>query len=164
MQPSARIAADAPLVPDLQARLRSDQVAARKATDKDRTLLLGTVLAALKNRELDNGGGALSDDDAVEVLRKQIKQRRDSIEQFTRGGRQDLADKETAEIVVLESYLPPAMDAGELEDAVDKAIASTGAASAKDTGKVMKAVMAALVGRTVDGKTVNEMVRRKLQP
>ncbi len=91
-----------------------------------------------------------------------VKQRRDSIEQFTKGGRKDLADKETAEIVVLESYLPPAVDTAELERVVDNAIASTGAASAKDMGKVMKAVMADLAGQTVDGKAVNELVRRKL--
>jgi uncharacterized protein YqeY len=119
--------------------------------------------AAFMNREVERGR-SLDENEARQVVAALVKQRHDSIEQFTRGGRQDLADKETAEIVVLESYLPPAMDAGELEDAVDKAIASTGAASAKDTGKVMKVVMAALAGRTVDGKTVNEMVRRKLQP
>ncbi len=91
-----------------------------------------------------------------------VKQRRDSIEQFVKGSRQDLADKETAEIAILESYLPPPVDAAELERSVDAAIASTGASSAKDIGKVMKAVMAALGGQTVDGKAMNELVRRKL--
>jgi uncharacterized protein YqeY len=92
-----------------------------------------------------------------------VKQRRHSIEQFAKGGRQDLADKETAEIAILESYLPPALDAADLERAVDSAVAATGATSPKDMGKVMKAVMAQLAGKTVDGKTVNELVRRKLQ-
>jgi uncharacterized protein YqeY len=93
-----------------------------------------------------------------------VKQRRDSIEQFTKGGRQDLVDKETAEIAVLETYLPPPVDPADLERTVDAVIASTGASSAKDVGKVMKAVMAELAGKTVDGKAVNELVRRKLQP
>jgi uncharacterized protein YqeY len=93
-----------------------------------------------------------------------VKQRRDSIEQFLKGGRRDLADKETAEIAILETYLPPAVDEAELERTVDGAIAAAGATSAKDMGKVMKAVMAALAGKTIDGKAVNELVRRKLQP
>jgi uncharacterized protein YqeY len=148
-----------PLVEDVNRAITD----AMKAKDAPRLIALRMLKAAFMNREVERGR-SLDENEARQVVAALVKQRRDSIEQFTRGGRQDLADKETAEIVVLESYLPPAMDAGELEDAVDKAIASTGAASAKDTGKVMKAVMAALAGRTVDGKTVNEMVRRKLQP
>jgi len=115
----------------------------------------------LMNREIERGR-PLDENEARQVVSALVKQRRDSIEQFTKGGRKDLADKETAEIVVLESYLPPAVDAAELEKVVDKAIASTGAASAKDMGKVMKAVMADLAGQTIDGKSVNELVRRKL--
>jgi uncharacterized protein len=107
-------------------------------------------------------GRPLDENEARQVVSALVKQRRDSIEQFTKGGRKDLADKETAEIVVLESYLPPALDPAELETVVDNAIASTGATSAKDMGKVMKAVMADLAGKTVDGKVVNEIVRRKL--
>jgi uncharacterized protein YqeY len=148
-----------PLVEDVNRAITD----AMKAKDAPRLIALRMLKAAFMNREVERGR-SLDENEARQVVAALVKQRHDSIEQFTRGGRQDLADKETAEIVVLESYLPPAMDAGELEDAVDKAIASTGAASAKDTGKVMKAVMAALAGRTVDGKTVNEMVRRKLQP
>jgi uncharacterized protein YqeY len=91
-----------------------------------------------------------------------VKQRRDSIEQFTKGGRQDLVDKESAEIAVLESYLPPAADPAAIEQAIAAAIAETGAASAKDMGRVMKAVMSRLAGQNVDGKAVNEAVRRKL--
>jgi uncharacterized protein YqeY len=148
-----------PLVEDVNRAITD----AMKAKDAPRLIALRMLKAAFMNREVERGR-SLDENEARQVVAALVKQRRDSIEQFTRGGRQDLADKETAEIVVLESYLPPAMDAGELEDAVDKAIASTGAASAKNMGKVMKAVMAALAGRTVDGKTVNEMVRRKLQP
>ena len=91
-----------------------------------------------------------------------VKQRKDSIEQFLKGGRKDLADKESAEILILESYLPPAADPAAVERAVVEAIAETGAASPKDMGKVMKAAMARLAGQQVDGKSVNELVRRKL--
>ena len=91
-----------------------------------------------------------------------IKQRRDSIEQFRKGGRQDLADKEAAEITTLEAYLPPPVDPAEIERAVSEAIAEAGATSAKDLGRVMKAVMPKLAGRAVDGQTINELVRRKL--
>jgi uncharacterized protein YqeY len=91
-----------------------------------------------------------------------VKQRRDSIEQFAKGGRQDLVDKETAEIVVLEAYLPPALDPAALDKTVADAITETGATSPKDMGRVMKAVMSKLAGQTVDGKAVNELVRRKL--
>jgi uncharacterized protein len=91
-----------------------------------------------------------------------VKQRRDSIEQFLKGGRQDLADKEAAEIIVLESYLPPAADPAAIERAIDEAIAETGATSPKDMGRVMKAAMARLAGQSVDGKAVNELVKRKL--
>ena len=91
-----------------------------------------------------------------------MKQRRDSVDQFQKGGRQDLADKELAEITVLESYLPPAADPALVEQAVVDAIAETGATAAKDMGKVMKAAMAKLAGQTIDGKVVNELVRKKL--
>jgi uncharacterized protein YqeY len=136
---------------------------AMKAKDAQRLVALRMLKAAFMNREVERGR-PLDENEARQVVSSLVKQRRDSIEQFTKGGRTDLADKETAEIAVLESYLPPAIDAAELETIVDTAIASTGAASAKDMGKVMKAVMADLAGKTVDGKAVNEIVRRKLQP
>ena len=134
---------------------------AMKSKDAQRLVALRMLKAAMMNREVERGR-PLDDGEARQVVSALVKQRRDSIEQFTKGGRQDLVDKETAEIGVLESYLPPSVDAAELEKAVDDAIASTAATSAKDMGKVMKAVMATLSGKTVDGKTVNEMVRRKL--
>ena len=134
---------------------------AMKAKDAQRLVPLRMLKAAFMNREVERGR-PLDENEARQVVSALVKQRRDSIEQFTKGGRMDLAAKETAEIVVLESYLPPAIDATELDAAVDRAIASTGAASAKDMGKVMKAVMAELAGQTVDGKAVNEIVRRKL--
>ncbi len=136
---------------------------AMKAKDAQRLVPLRMLKAAFMNREVERGR-PLDENEARQVVSALVKQRRDSIEQFTKGGRMDLAAKETAEIVVLESYLPPAIDSAELERVVDDAIASTGAASARDMGKVMKAVMAELAGKTVDGKAVNEIVRRKLQP
>jgi uncharacterized protein YqeY len=99
---------------------------------------------------------------ARQVVSTLVKQRKDSIEQFTKGGRQDLADKEAVEITVLEAYLPPAADPAAIDKAVAEAVAETGATSAKDMGRVMKAAMSKLVGQNVDGKTVNELVRRKL--
>ncbi len=124
---------------------------------------LRMLKAAFMNREIEKGR-ALNDDEARQVVSSLVKQRRESIEQFTRGGRADLATKESAEIAVLEAYLPPAADPAVLERAVSEAISETGATSAKDMGRVMKAAMAKLAGQTVDGKTVNELVRRKLAP
>ena len=132
-----------------------------KAKDQAKLVPLRMLKAALTNREVERGR-ALDENEARQVVSALVKQRRDSIEQFLKGGRKDLADKETAEIAILEAYLPAAVDAADLERSVDAAIASTGAASAKDLGKVMKAVMADLAGKTVDGKVVNELVRRKL--
>ncbi|HTL01797.1 MAG TPA: GatB/YqeY domain-containing protein [Vicinamibacterales bacterium] len=132
-----------------------------KAKDPARLAPLRMLKAALMNREVERGR-ALDDAESLQVVSTLVKQRRDSIEQFTSGGRKDLADKEAAEIAVLEGYLPAAVSATDLERAVDAAIASTGATSPKDMGRVMKAVMAELAGKTVDGKAVNELVRRKL--
>jgi uncharacterized protein YqeY len=134
---------------------------AMKAKDPARLSTLRMLKSALTNKEIERGR-ALDENESLQVVSALVKQRRDSIEQFVKGGRQDLVDKETAEIAILESYLPPAVDAGELDRAIDEAIRSSGASSAKDMGKVMKAVMAALAGKTVDGKAVNELVRRKL--
>jgi uncharacterized protein len=122
---------------------------------------LRMLKAAFMNREIEHGH-ALDDGEARQVVSSLVKQRRDSIEQFTRGGRDDLAQKEAAEIAVLEAYLPPPADPMLVERIVAEAIAETGATSAKDMGRVMKAVMGRLAGQTVDGKAVNELVRRKL--
>src|SRR5206468_7192098 len=113
--------------------------------------------AAFVNREVERGR-ALDDSEARQVVASLVKQRRDSIEQFTKGGRQDLADKEAAEISVLEVYLPAAADPAIIERAIADALSETGASSSKDMGRVMKAVMARLAGQTIDGKTVNELV------
>src|SRR6266576_3226432 len=116
---------------------------AMRSQDHTRLVALRMLKAALMNREIELGR-ALDDAEARQVVSSLVKQRKDSIEQFTKGGRQDLADKEAAEIVVLESYLPPAVDPAAIERAVAEAVAETGAASAKDMGRVMKAVMAKL--------------------
>ena len=122
---------------------------------------LRMLKAALMNREVERGR-ALDDAESLQVVESLVKQRRDSIEQFTRGGRQDLADKEAEEIRVLDAYLPPAADPAVIDRAIADAIAETGATSPKDMGRVMKAAMARLAGQAVDGKAVNERVREKL--
>jgi uncharacterized protein len=122
---------------------------------------LRMLKAALMNREVQRGQ-ALDDEESRQVVTSLVKQRKDSIEQFVKGGRQDLADKEAAEIRVLETYLPPPVDPAVIERAISEAIADTGASSPKDVGRVMKAAMAKLVGHGVDGKAVNERVRQKL--
>jgi uncharacterized protein YqeY len=134
---------------------------AMRKQDAPRLSALRMLKAALMNREVEKGR-ALKDDEAQQVVSSLVKQRKDSIEQFTKGGRPDLAAKETAEIAILDAYLPPAVDPAEVERAVVEAIAETGAAGAKDLGRVMKAVMPKLAGKNVDGKTVNELVRQKL--
>jgi uncharacterized protein len=146
-----------PLIDDVQAAMAD----AMRKQARERLSALRMLKAALVNREVEKGR-ALDDTESRQVVTALVKQRRDSIDQFTRGGRQDLADKEAAEIAVLESYLPAAADPAAVERAVIETIAETGAASPKDIGRVMKAVMAKLSGQNVDGKTVNELVRKKL--
>lgn len=134
---------------------------AMKRQNAARLSVLRMLKAALMNREVEKGR-ALDDTESLQVVTQLVKQRKDSIEQFAKGGRQDLVDKETAEVAILETYLPPAADPAVIEAAVAAAIAETGASSAKDMGKVMKAAMTRLAGQSVDGKTVNELVRKKL--
>jgi len=126
-----------------------------------RLATLRMLKAALMNREVERGR-ALDEAEERQVVTSLVKQRKDSIEQFTKGGREDLAKKEASEIAVLESYLPPAVDPAAIEQIVAAAIAEVGATSVKDMGRVMKAAMARLAGQTVDGKVVNELVRAKL--
>jgi uncharacterized protein len=142
-------------------RIGQDITAAMKARDAARLSALRMAKAALMNREVEKGR-ALEDPESEQVIASLIKQRRDSIEQFSKAGRDDLVARETAEITTLEAYLPPPMDAADIERIVDAAIAETAASAQKDLGRVMKAVMAKLAGGTVDGKAVNEIVRRKL--
>lgn len=134
---------------------------AMRHKDATRLSALRMLKAALMNRGVEKGRD-LNDEEARQVVGSLVKQRRDSIEQFTKGGRTDLADKEQAEIAVLEAYLPAAADPAVVERAVAEAIAETGATSVKDMGRVMKAAMARLAGQTVDGRIVNELVRKQL--
>lgn len=136
-------------------------VAAMKAHDTVRLSALRMLKTALTNRSVEKGR-PLDEAEALQVVAAGIKQRRDSIEQFAKGGRQDLVDRETAEMAVLASFLPPPVEPEEVERLVAAAIAETGAASPKDLGRVMKAAMHTLAGRAVDGKLVNEIARRLL--
>jgi uncharacterized protein len=145
----------------LKDQIITDMTAAMKAKDAARTSTLRMVKAAITNREKE-GGAALTDDDVLKLLRSQVKQRRDSVEQYQKAGRQDLVDKETAEIVVIESYLPQAASAEEIEAAVAAAVAETGASSMKDMGAVMKTVMPKLAGKNADGRLVSKTVKRML--
>jgi uncharacterized protein YqeY len=132
-----------------------------KAKEATRLSALRMLKAAIMNKGIEKSHD-LDDAEVLQVVSSLVKQRRDSIEQFAKAGRTDLVDKETAEIAVLEQYLPPAASVEEVDAAVAAAIAETGASSPKDMGKVMKAVMPRLAGKNADGRTVNEAVRRKL--
>lgn len=145
----------------LTQKVNADIATAMKARDSARLSALRMMKAAIMNKEVEKGR-TLDDPEVVQVVTSLVKQRRDSIEQFSKAGRTDLVDKETGEITVLEAYLPPAATADEIDAAIAAAITDTGAASPKDIGKVMKAVMPKLAGRTADGRTVNDAVRRKL--
>jgi len=145
----------------LRGQIIDDLTAAMKASDKARTSTLRMVKAALQNREIEKGG-ALDDDELLKLLRSLVKQRRDSIEQYEKGNRPDLVDKEKTEIEVIEAYLPQGASQEEIEQAVAAAIAETGATSMKDMGKVMKAAQASLAGKNADGRTVSEIVKVKL--
>lgn len=141
----------------LGSRLQDDLNAARKAQNKPRLLLLGTILSAIKNREIEIAR-APTDEEVIEVIRRGIKTRRESVEQYQKGGRTDLADQESAEIAILQEYLPPEIDPAEIRAAVRSAIE----AGAADIGKVMAQVMPKFKGRA-DGKVINQIVREELQ-
>jgi uncharacterized protein YqeY len=145
----------------LETSLGADIVTAMKAKDATRLTALRMLKTALTNKSIEKGR-ALEGAEELQVVSMLVKQRRDSIDQFTKGGRTDLADKEQAEIAILNAYLPASASDDEIAAAVMAAIAETGATSAKDMGKVMKAVMAGLAGKTVDGKKVSESVKAKL--
>src|ERR1700704_802767 len=135
----------------LKQQIISDLTASMKAQDAPRTSTLRMVKAALVNREIEKGG-ELDDEEMMKLLRSLVKQRRDSVEQYEKGGRPELAAKENTEIEVIEAYLPQAASREEIEAAISAAIADTGAGSIKDMGKVMKAAQAALAGKNADGR------------
>ncbi len=144
-------------------RITQDLTAAMKAQDAPRTSTLRMAKAAIMNRQIEKHG-PLDDPETVRVLQGLVKQREDSAEQYAKGGRPELADKERAEIVVLKAYLPAEATEEDIAAAVEQAVAETGATSPKDMGKVMKAALAALAasGKPADGKRVNEAARKRL--
>jgi uncharacterized protein YqeY len=145
----------------LKQRIIDDMTAAMRAQDAPRLSTLRMVKAAMMNRQIEKGG-ELTDEEMTKMLGSLLKQRRDSVEQYERGGRAELAAKERAEIAVIEGYLPQAATRAEIEQAVDAAIAETGATSVKEMGAVMKAAQARLSGRVADGRTLSELVKAKL--
>jgi uncharacterized protein YqeY len=148
----------------LKDTIAGDITAAMKAKDADRLSVLRMAKAALMNEANKNSADyVLSDDESAKVLQKLVNQRKDSIEQFEKAGRDEMAAKEKAEMLVLQEYLPQAASNEEIERAVAEAISETGASSIKDMGAVMKAAQAKLAGKSADGKTVSETVKAKLQ-
>jgi uncharacterized protein len=146
---------------NLNQQLAADMTTAMKAKDATTLSALRMLKAAVMNKGVEKGRD-LEDAEILQVVSSLVKQRRDSVEQFSKAGRTDLVDKENAELAILERYLPPAASAEEIDAAVAAAIAESGATSPKDMGKVMKAVMPKLAGKNADGKAVNDAVRRKL--
>lgn len=141
-------------------KVRADMTEAMKAQEKERLSTLRMLQSSLKNEQI-NVGHELSDEEAMTVIRKAMKQREDSIEQYTNAGRTELADKERSEMELLKTYLPPELTEAEVESGVREIITSTGAQSKKDFGKVMKEATARFKGR-VDGKKIQEIVQRLL--
>jgi uncharacterized protein YqeY len=145
----------------LKQQIISDLTTSMKAQDAARTSTLRMVKAAVMNREIEKGG-ELDEDELMKLLRSLVKQRHDSVEQYEKGGRQDLAGKERAEIEIIETYLPQAASREDVEAAVSAALVETGANSMKEMGKVMKAAQAALAGKNADGRMLSEVVKAKL--
>ncbi len=146
----------------LRDRINEDLTAAMKSRQPERLAVLRMMKTAIKNKEIELRD-ELDDAQAVQVLSTLIKQRKDSIEQFTRGGRADLADKEAAEIPVIEAYMPAGVSDDEIAGVVEEVVRATGASSIKDLGTVMKQCMGRFAGRPVDGKKVNAIVKSRLE-
>lgn len=148
-------------MPTLLEQVTHDIGEAMRHKDQAALVPLRMLKAALMNREVEKKR-ALDEGESLQVVNSLVKQRRDSIDQFKAGGRQDLVDKEQAEVEFLQRYLPPAADEQVVGAAIEAAIAETGAVGPKDMGKVMKAVTARLAGQTVDGKALSEAVKKRL--
>ena len=142
-------------------RIQNDLTAAMKGKDELRLSVLRMVKSALKNKEIEKMH-ALDDMESLQVLQMLVKQRHESVEQFTKGGRNDLADKEKKEIAIIEEYLPAAPSEQEIHEAIEAAISEEGADSLKQMGAVIKAARAKLAGKTVDGKALSDRVRDRL--
>ena len=149
---------------NLKDKITGDMTRAMKAKDANRLSVLRMAKAALMNEQNKRGAGyELSDDESMKVLQTLVKQRKDSIEQYERAGRNELAEKEQTELVVLEDYLPQAASFEEIEKAIVEAIQETGASSMKEMGAVMKSAQAKLAGKAADGRILSETVKSKLQ-
>jgi uncharacterized protein YqeY len=146
----------------LKDRITGDLTAAMKAKDAERLSVLRMVKSNLMNRKIEKGD-ELTDEEITKALQSLVKQRKDSIEQYTNAGRSELAAKEQAEVVVIEEYLPQPATNEEIEAAVAAAISETGANSMKEMGAVMKAALAKLEGKSADGRLISETVKSKLQ-
>jgi len=147
---------------NLKDKIISDLTTAMKAKDANRTSVLRMVKANLMNKQIDKGSD-LTDEEITKALQTLVKQRRDSIEQYEKAGRAELAEKEKTELVVIEDYLPQAASKEEIEKAVEEAMKETGASSTKEMGAVMKAAQTKLTGKSADGKLLSETVKAKLQ-
>jgi uncharacterized protein YqeY len=143
-------------------QIQNDLIEAMKARDELRASVLRMAKTALKMKEVEKTR-PLEETESVQVLQTLVKQRRDSVEQYTKGGRQDLADKEAREIAVLETYLPAAPSEEEMQAAIEAAVAETGANSPKQMGAVIKAARARLEGKAIDGKLLSDRVRQRLE-
>jgi uncharacterized protein YqeY len=145
----------------LSEQIQKDIVAAMRAKEELRLSVLRMVKAAIQLKEVEKKR-PLDEPESIQLLQTLVKQRKESIDQFAKGGRQDLVDKETKELLVLEAYLPAGASQAEMDDAIDKAIAATAATSMKQMGAVVKAAKDALTGKAVDGKALSDRVREKL--
>jgi uncharacterized protein YqeY len=148
-------------VMSLSERIQKDLVDAMRAKDKLRLSVLRGMKAAIKHKEVEKIR-ALDESESIQILQTLVKQRKESIEQFSKGNRPELADKETKELAILETYLPASASAHEMNAAIDKAIAETGANSMKQMGAVVKAAKSALEGKSVDGKALSDLARERL--
>jgi len=145
----------------LQEKIQSDLAGAMRSKEPLRLSVLRMMKSAVKNKEVDKMK-SLEEAEVIGVLTTLVKQRKDSVEQFRKGGREELAQKEEAEIKIIEEYLPAAASEDEIRRAIEEAVQETGAASMKDMGKVMKATMVRLAGKTADGSRISQLVREKL--
>jgi uncharacterized protein YqeY len=145
----------------LEEKMLNDYKEAMKSKDALRSSVLSFLRAEMINAAMAKKKAKLDDSEVIPVVKKQIKQRQDSIEQFTKGGRQDLADKEAKELEILKAYLPPEMPAEEIKKIIEEVVVSTGAQGPKDMGKVMKEVAAKVAG-LADGKLVSDLVKERL--
>jgi len=145
----------------LAEKIQKDLTDAMRSKDELRLSVLRMVKSAITYKETEKIR-PLDDTESIQLLQTLVKQRKESIEQFTKGGRKDLADKETKELAIIETYLPAGASDAEMDAAISKAIAETGANSMKQMGAVVKAAKAALGGKTVDGKALSDRVRARL--